>query len=93
MASTYLKKGSLVYVEGRLKTKKWDDKNGAKKSVTEIHASVLQMLDNYTADGNTNGGNGNQEPVEDNYTHLVNKMKSSGKNVFFEDEFNDDIPF
>lgn len=40
----YLKKGSLVYIEGRLKTRSFDDKQGQKKFVTEIVADVMQML-------------------------------------------------
>ncbi len=40
----YLKKGSLVCVEGAMKTKKWDDKDGQPHSVTEILAENLQML-------------------------------------------------
>ncbi|MFC1114516.1 single-stranded DNA-binding protein [Pasteurella multocida] len=41
----YLKKGSKVYVEGRLKTRKWQDQNGQDRYTTEIQGDVLQMLD------------------------------------------------
>ncbi|HMV26129.1 single-stranded DNA-binding protein [bacterium] len=40
----YLKKGSLVYVEGKIKTRSYDDKDGQKKYVTEIRADNMQML-------------------------------------------------
>ncbi|MBP4133597.1 single-stranded DNA-binding protein [Gallibacterium anatis] len=41
----YLRKGSKVYVEGRLRTRKWQDQNGQDRYTTEIHGDVLQMLD------------------------------------------------
>ena len=44
IAGEYLKKGRSVYVEGRLKTRKWTDKDGAEKFSTEIVASDMQML-------------------------------------------------
>lgn len=40
----YLKKGSQVYIEGRLQTRTWEDQNGNKRSTTEIVADSLQML-------------------------------------------------
>ena len=44
IAGEYLKKGRSVYVEGRLKTRKWTDKDGAEKYSTEIIANDMQML-------------------------------------------------
>ena len=44
IAGEYLKKGRSVYVEGRLKTRKWQDKDGVEKYTTEIVASDMQML-------------------------------------------------
>lgn len=40
----YLKKGSSVYVEGRIKTRKWNDKDGQERYTTEIEATEMQML-------------------------------------------------
>ncbi|MEH8029342.1 single-stranded DNA-binding protein [Gallibacterium anatis] len=45
IAEEYLKKGSKVYVEGRIKTRKWQDKNGQERYITEIQGDSLQMLD------------------------------------------------
>ena len=45
VAGEYLRKGSKVYVEGRLKTRKWQDQNGQDRYTTEIQGDVLQMLD------------------------------------------------
>lgn len=44
IAGQYLKKGASVYIEGKLKTRKWQDKDGADKFTTEINADVMQML-------------------------------------------------
>ncbi len=52
----YLKKGSLVYIEGKLKTRTYDDREGVKKYVTEIVADQMQML------GGKQGGTGDYVP-------------------------------
>ena len=44
IAGEYLKKGSPVYVEGRLRTRKWQDKDGKERSTTEIEGNELKML-------------------------------------------------
>ncbi|AIY44182.1 Single-stranded DNA-binding protein (plasmid) [Collimonas arenae] len=44
IAGQYLKKGSQIYVEGRLQTRKWQDKDGAERYTTEIIADTMQML-------------------------------------------------
>lgn len=53
VAQQYLKKGSQVYIEGRLKTKKWTDKNGVERYTTEIITDLLQMLGSKAAAGQT----------------------------------------
>lgn len=45
IAQKYLKKGSKVYIEGSLRTRKWNDQNGQERYSTEIRADSLQMLD------------------------------------------------
>ena len=63
IAAQYLKKGSSVYVEGKIQTQSWDD-NGVKKYKTEIVASNFQMLDKLPSDQQQNnngfGGGSNQ---------------------------------
>ena len=60
IAGEYLKKGSSVYVEGRLKTRKWTDKEGVERYTTEIIADVMQLL------GARQGMGGGQGPEDDN---------------------------
>ena len=52
LAQKYLHKGSLVYIEGRLRTRNWDDKEGHRKFATEVVGDNLIMLDKRT-DGGT----------------------------------------
>ena len=56
IAGEYLKKGRSVYVEGRLKTRKWTDKDGAEKFTTEIIANEMQMLGSREGMGGGAGG-------------------------------------
>lgn len=44
IAGQYLKKGSIVYIEGRIQTRKWTDKEGQERQTTEIRADRMQML-------------------------------------------------
>ena len=57
IAGEYLKKGSKVYLEGQLRTRKWQDKTGADRYTTEIIADQMQMLD-------SRGDNAGQAPQQ-----------------------------
>ena len=61
----YLKKGSQIYIEGRLQTRKWQAKDGSDRYSTEIIATEMQMLGSKTSGGSAVGGatQGNQPPV------------------------------
>lgn len=60
----YLKKGSKVYIEGSLRTNKWQDKDGNDRYTTEIIANEMQMLDTK--------GTSDQEPKQQNVTQVDN---------------------
>ena len=53
LAQKYLHKGSLVYIEGRLRTRSWEDKEGNRKFATEVVGDNLIMLDKRTDSGHT----------------------------------------
>ncbi len=80
----YLRKGSQVYVEGRLQTRKWQDQSGADRYTTEIVANDMQML------GGRGGGSGaSAPPAEQEFgSSASNKPVASTA-----EEFDDDIPF
>lgn len=56
VAGQYLKKGSQVYIEGKVKTRKWQDKDGQDRYTTEVQASEMKMLG-----GRRDGESGNQQ--------------------------------
>jgi single-strand DNA-binding protein len=62
----YLKKGSLIYIEGRLQTREWEDKSGQKRSTTEIVASEMRMLGSRSegAAAGAGGGGGASHAAE-----------------------------
>ena len=80
IAAEYLRKGSQVYIEGKLRTRKWQDRDGNDRYTTEIIADEMQML------GGRGGGGGstpmNQDPGP-----------SSAPPQPGPDDFDDDIPF
>ena len=82
----YLKKGSQIYVEGRLQTRKWQDKEGNDRYSTEIVANEMQMLGSRSGAG---GSSSNYEPSSAKNESAPEK--SSSKNM--DEEFDDDIPF
>ena len=63
IAGEYLKKGRPVYIEGRLKTRKWTDKEGVEKYTTEIVADSMQLLG-----GREGGGGGGATPEDEGYS-------------------------
>lgn len=79
IAAQYLKKGSQVYVEGKLQTRKWEDKEGNERWTTEVVANQMQML----------GDRMSNDMSKDN----ASSSQSSSDNDFSTDEFDDDIPF
>jgi single-strand DNA-binding protein len=91
IAGEYLKKGSKVYVEGSLRTRKWQDKNGNDRYTTEIVANEMQMLDSRGGGGAGAGGDGFTGEVPDYAGEGggVKETETSGR----KEDFDDDIPF
>jgi single-strand DNA-binding protein len=58
IAGEYLRKGSQVYIEGRLRTRKWQDKQGNDRYTTEVVANEMQMLGSRGGGGGMGGGEG-----------------------------------
>jgi len=58
IAAQYLRKGSKVYIEGSLRTRKYQDQSGQDRYITEIRAEQMQMLDGQTGGGQGQGNNG-----------------------------------
>jgi single-strand DNA-binding protein len=86
IAGEYLKKGSQVYVEGSLRTRKWQDKNGADRYTTEVVAREMQMLGGRGAAGTDYAPDQVAERTRPS-TPQPQQPKAAA------DEFDDDIPF
>ena len=90
IAGQYLKKGSQVYLEGRIKTRKWQDKEGQDRYTTEIEATEMQMLggrQGMGAPASSGGGGYDSEPADYAPAPARNKPKPAF------DDLGDDIPF
>ena len=87
IAEQFLKKGSLVYIEGRLRTRSWEDKEGNKRYTTEIVGSNMQMLDKK---------GDNAAPVQQQATQPASQpaaaVASTASDIVLE-EPGDDLPF
>lgn len=87
IAGEYLRKGSKIYIEGSLKTRKWQDKGGQDRYTTEIVGNEMQMLDSrggVDLGSNNAGSNMNNPPPH---------MEASHASEPAMDSFDDDIPF
>ncbi len=92
IAGEYLKKGSKVYIEGKLQTRKWQDKNGKDNWTTEIIANEMQMLDSRgggSSDFNQNQNQNQGAPAQSAPQSAPSQAAPAPVN----NDFDDDIPF
>ncbi|MCH7821424.1 MAG: single-stranded DNA-binding protein [Proteobacteria bacterium] len=82
VAAEYLRKGSQVYIEGKLRTRKWQDRDGNDRYTTEIIADEMQML------GGRGGGGSAPMDSSSSSASSVSEPPKPGP-----DDFDDDIPF
>jgi single-strand DNA-binding protein len=89
IAGEYLRKGRQVYVEGSLRTRKWQDKNGQDRYTTEIIANDMQML------GGRDGGSASFEPREPRQQPSQEPPAAGAQQQSppSDNDFDDDIPF
>jgi single-strand DNA-binding protein len=80
IAEKYLKKGMMIYVEGKLKNRSWDDKDGNKKYITEVVVESFTMLERREDGANNNTSSG--------ITHTSPQAENNTNN-----ELSDDLPF
>jgi single-strand DNA-binding protein len=86
VAAEYLRKGSQVYIEGKLRTRKWQDKSGQDRWTTEIIADEMQMLGGRGGAGGGGGGSAPMSSSQDSSPPSAPPQAGS-------DDFDDDIPF
>jgi single-strand DNA-binding protein len=93
IAAEYLRKGSQVYIEGRLRTRKWQDKEGRDRYTTEIVGSEMQMLGGRGgAGGGGQGGMAGGGHADAPARAEPAESTAAGAGAT-RDEFDDDIPF
>jgi single-strand DNA-binding protein len=88
IAGEYLKKGSKVYIEGKLQTRKWQDNQGQDRYTTEIIGNELQMLDSRGA-----GGSNNFSSAPSSASQSAPSQSNSMPDMVPAGDFDDDIPF
>lgn len=96
IAGEYLKKGSQVYVEGRLQTRKWQDKEGQDRYTTEIVANEMQMLGGRGGGAASGGMESNRAAAGEAPAPRAAPAParaSGGKATAAVEDFDDDIPF
>ena len=89
IAGQYLKKGSQVYLEGKLKTRKWQDKDGQDRFTTEINADEMKMLGS-KGDGQQQEG---QRPQQTQQRPPANTQRQPQGQAGGFSDFEDSIPF
>jgi single-strand DNA-binding protein len=87
----YLKKGSQIYVEGRIQTRKWQDKDGQERYTTEIVADRMQMLGSKSSGGSFEVVENKPAAASSGSSAAPAKSAPAAKGSF--DNFDDDIPF
>jgi len=92
IAGEYLKKGSQIYIEGRLQTRKWQDKEGQDRYTTEIVANEMQMLGSRGGQGAPSENFNQDQPHESAPAGSAAKAAPKSKAGAGAD-FDDDIPF
>lgn len=88
IAGQYLKKGSLVYIEGSLRTRKWTDKDGVERYTTEIRADQMKMLGS-----KQDGGSSRNDSGDDGYQAAAPRQQKPVPQANSFDDLGDDIPF
>jgi len=88
----YLRKGSQVYIEGSLRTRKWQDKEGQDRYTTEIRADQMRMLGSRGGGEGSGGGGGMREPAAAPSGGGASKAPAKKSGGSF-DDMDDDIPF
>lgn len=91
IAGEYLRKGSKVYVEGRLQTRKWQGQDGQDRYTTEVVANEMQMLDGRGGGSGGMGDSGGGRPQENAAPRREPAAQSQAEPPM--DDFDDDIPF
>ena len=91
IAKEYLKKGSQVFIEGRLQTRKWQTKEGQDRYTTEVVAATMQMLGSKDSSSGSGESSSDFDQTKNQSSNEPTKAPSPAVESF--DQLEDDIPF
>ena len=89
LAENYIRKGSQIYVEGKIRTRNYDDQNGVKRYMTEIFADVIQLLGKKS----DNDGQSTYQPAPQQQSVPEINKPQQNEDPFIPNDVEDDLPF
>lgn len=93
VAEKYLKKGHLVYVEGKLRTRSWDDQSGNKRYTTEVVVDLFKMLEKRESSNSNDYNSHDSSNDSSNQDEEQSQSKSQSSSQAPKEDITDDLPF
>ena len=93
VAEKYLKKGDKIYIEGKLRTRSWQDQQGNNRYTTEIIADNMTMLGKATDRNTVDSESSNTPQPKENTSNSENKTEKLSEEFSSPEDENDDLPF
>ncbi len=93
VAEKYLKKGDKIYIEGKLRTRSWQDQQGNNRYTTEIIADNMTMLGKATDRNTIDSESSNTPQPKENNSNIENKTEKLSEEFSSPEDENDDLPF
>ena len=90
VVESYVKKGTQIYIEGKLRTRSYDDKDGNKRYVTEVYADNLQLLGRRSDNQGTSAPSSSQQPSSPQSQPISAPPQNDD---FLKEDETDDLPF
>lgn len=95
VAEQFVKKGTQIYIEGKIRTRSYDDQNGVKRYVVEIYADNLELLGRRVGDStdDVSSGFGNRSTAKSSSSPVNNQSPTMSSSTLSNDDDVDDLPF
>ncbi|MCW3788473.1 single-stranded DNA-binding protein [Plebeiibacterium sediminum] len=97
VVESYVKKGTQIFIEGKLRTRSWDDKDGNKRYTTEVYADNIQLLGRKSDNPGSNGPSNTMEQQMPNHNSPMNQNQMPNTmghdDILGESSDQDDLPF
>ena len=93
IASQYMRKGTQVFIEGKMRTRNWTDKTGQERTTTEVHVVQFQMLGRPGGGSGESGGGGGNRPAEKQPARREKENQGADDGGGDMDNMSEDIPW